>query len=397
MVEKIPFAKIYVGDEEKKVILDVLESGMLASGEYIDRLEKEFARYVGAKYAVAVSNGTDGLFLAYLALGLTFKKCVVTTPITFIATASTIIHTGAVPIFADVDKHGNLDGYKVRDLLRDKRCHGVSIVHLYGRPVDFDIFKEVSEEFNVPIIEDASHAHGAEWKGKKVGSLGDIAVFSLYPTKMIAAGGWGGIITTSSEELYEKLIYLRAHGEERVKKGHLGAYTYRILGYNYRMSNLEAAFALKQLEKIDFFIEKRRRNARLLNEILEGIPGILTPEEPTYGKHVYYLYNLILEYPNLAKHRDKIVAKLNELGVPAQRGYHTPLHKQPLFKNINNPSVNHFAKINKYPNYHKEVLPRAEMLAASSIWLPTHPLLEENQVVDMGEKVKEVLKQVERG
>ena len=292
----IKFVEIIIGEEEKRAVLEIIERKEFVSNEFIEKLEKEFARFVGTKYALAISNGTDALFLSYLALGISFHDFVITTPLTFVATASTIIHVGAIPIFADVDKDSNLSPHATSEVIPKykKEIKGITVVHTYGKPVEMEKFSEIAQENDLYLIEDASHAHGALYKGRKVGSIGDVGVFSLYPSKIIAAGGWGGIITTNNKELADKLILLRAHGELRHIYGQKGAYLYRRLGYNMRMSNIEAAVAYYQLKRINEFIEKRRKIARYLSELLASIEGISTPTENEYCKHVYYIYACLL-------------------------------------------------------------------------------------------------------
>ncbi len=391
ITRKIPFVKLDIGEEEKEAVLEALNSGELAVGKYIELLEREFARYVGVKHAISVSNGTDGLFLAYLAFDLTFGKKILTTPITFVATASTIIHVGSIPLFADVGIDLNIDPKSVKEVVNSENVDAICLVHVFGKPVEMQEIYEIIKEREILIIEDASHAHGAEYGGKKVGSLGDIAVFSLYPTKIIAAGGWGGLITTNSDEVYEKLLYLRAHGEERVKQGSKGSYLYSRLGYNLRLSNIEAAVAYYQLKKIDYYLDKRRRNAKILSELLGDIEGFVLPEDPLNGKHSYYIYNVLIDVNEIKLDRDWLVSKLNEFGIPAQKGYHVPLHKQKLFLNIDDPNVNHFAKTIKYPDYRKIRLPNAEIFSRNSFWLPIHPGLEEDDIVYMVDIIKKII------
>ena len=374
-------------DEELKAVLEELKEGNLASGEYIEKFEKEFARFIGVKYSVAVSNGTDGLFLSNIALDLTFGSKVLTTPITFIATASSIIQAGAIPIFADVEFDGNISPESVEKVLESENVDGISIVHLYGKPVEMDPILEICRERGIPIIEDASHAHGAEYRGRKVGSIGNISVFSLYPTKVLPAGGWGGVITTNESELYEKLIYLRAHGEEKVKLGVSGAYTYTRLGYNMRMSNIEAAVAYYQLKKINSYIEKRIKNAKYLTDLLADVEGLILPTYPAYIKHTFYIYNILIDENKIGWTRDKFVEALKAEGIPANRGYHTPLHKQPLFQKINNPKVNHFAKVIKYPEYSSLKLPRAEEVANRTVWIHIHHGMVEEDIESIAKAI----------
>jgi len=389
--KKIRFAKIFVGDEERKAIEEILREGSLVSGAYLEKFEKEFARFIGAKHAIAVSNGTDALFLSYLALDLTFGSRVLTTPFTFVATASSIIHAGSIPLFADVLEDGNLDPASVEKMFSREKIDAITVVHMYGKPVEMDEIRRIAREKGALVIEDAAHAHGAEYKGTKVGLLGDIAAFSLYPTKIIAAGGWGGVIVTNDDEVAEKLTLLRAHGELRHKLGEAGAYEYERLGYNMRMSHIEAAVAYYQLKRINTYIEKRRKIAKMLNELLGDLPGIRVPEEPNHLKHVYYIYSILIDEKVIGWSRDEFVKALNAEGVEARRGYHKPLHKQELFLNINDPRVNHFAKIHKYPEYAKMHLPNAERISQKTVWLPMHPFLTEEEVESIATAVRKLI------
>ncbi len=369
---RIPFTKIILTDDEVHVVNDILKTKIFVCGRYTELLEREFAKYVGTKHAIAVSSGTAGLFLSFLAFNITFNSKVVTTPLTFIASASTIIHAGAVPIFVDVLPDGNIDPNNVREV---DDFDAICLVHLYGLPVDFDALSEIAKEKNIPIIEDASHAHGAEYKGRKVGSLGDIAVFSLYPSKIIAAGGWGGIITTNDDEIAEKIRLLRAHGELRVLIGAEGAYEYIRLGYNMRLSEVEAAIAYFQLRKLDAFVEARRKIARYLTELLSEIPGIRTPREPPNKKHAFYIYAIQIDPKVIGWSRDRFVEALNAEGISARKGYHIPLHKTQFFRNINDSNINYFARIIRYPDYSSMRLPMAEYLASTTVWLPLYPTM----------------------
>jgi len=388
----IKFTEIIIGDEEKRAIMEILETKQFVSGDYITKFEKEFAAFVGAKYAISISNGTDALFLAYLALGITFGNYVITTPLTFVATASSIIHAGAIPLFADVEDDGNLSPKSIEKVMDTYSANAITVVHMYGKPAKMDEILEIARERNSYVIEDAAHAHGAEYKGRKVGTLGDIATFSLYPTKILAAGGWGGVITTNRKEIADSLILLRAHGELRHVLGREGEYLYAKLGYNMRMSNIEAAVAYYQLRKIDRFIEQRRKIARLLNDALEDIPGINPPTEEPYIRHVYYIYSITIDEKEIGWPRDDFVRALNAEGIEARTGYHVPLHKQELFIKINDPTINHFARVNKYPEYSKQTFPQAEKLAKYTIWLPMHPNLTEEDVEKISYAITKLIK-----
>ncbi len=388
--EPIPFTKIIMTNDEKKAVEDVIRSKIFVNGKYTKMLEKEFARYISVKHAIAVSNGTDALFLSYLALGIGFNDKVITTPLSFIATVSSIMHSGAIPIFADVKLDGNLDPDSVSQVQDD--FSAITIVHLYGKPADMRDFLQIAHEHNAYIIEDAAHAHGAEYDGKKIGSFGDIAAFSLYPSKIIAAGGWGGIITTNNDEISEKLRLLRAHGELKVIKGAEFSYQYIRLGYNMRISEIEAAIAYHQLKKLDSFIKVRRSAAKKLTDLLENIPGITLPSEEPNKKHVYYIYCILID-PNITGwSRNKFVEALNAEGICARKGYHIPIHKTILMQYVSDPRKNHFARIVRYPNYSKTSLPTAELLANRMIWLPLYPGIKDTEIEKIAIAIKRLIK-----
>ncbi|MEX0568995.1 MAG: DegT/DnrJ/EryC1/StrS family aminotransferase, partial [Candidatus Njordarchaeota archaeon] len=353
-------------------------------------LEKEFARYVGVKYAIAVSNGTDALFLSYLALGITFSSKVVTTPLSFIATASTIVHAGAVPLFSDVCEDGNLDPDDILKL--DDDYSAITVVHLFGKPAAMDDFVKIAREKGCYLIEDAAHAHGATYNGRKIGTFGDVATFSFYPTKIIAAGGWGGIIVTNDDSIAEKLRLLRAHGELKVLKGVPGAYEYVRLGYNMRMSEFEAAVAYFQLKEIDSIIKARIRAARILSELLQDVPGVSLPKVENCAKHVFYIYSILIDPKKVGWNRDDFVRALNAEGICARRGYHIPLHKTSLFRNINDVSVNHMARVVKYPDYRSLNLKKAESLAKKMVWLPMYPEISETELELVAKAIKKLIR-----
>ena len=385
---RIPFTRIIIGEEEKKAVEEILRSRLFVNGPYTRLLEEEFARYVGVKHAVATSNGTTALFLAYLALGLGFGSRIATTPLTFIATASTILHIGGVPLFADVDEYGNLDPCLVEEL---EELDAVVVVHLYGLPADMNGFDRISRARNCYIIEDAAHAHGAEFSGRKAGSLGHAATFSFYPSKIIGAGGWGGIVTTNNSDVAYRLRMLRAHGELRVIKGAEGAYEYVMLGYNMRLSEIEAAITYYQLKRLDDLVRKRREAAKILSEMLSEVPGISIPREPPGRKHSYYIYSITIEPQIIGWDRDRFVEALNAEGIDARRGYHIPLHRTTLFKKIHDGAINPFATLIDYPKYSEMRFPNAERLAERTVWLPLYPGLKVETIEAVAKAVRKLV------
>ncbi len=231
----IPLSKPCLGEEEKKAVNEVLDSGFLAQGENVRKFEEEFARYVGVKEAVATSNGTTALFVALKALGVKEGDRVITTPFTFVATASSILQCGGVPVFCDVDeKTFNLDPGKLEDILKKERnIKGIIAVHLYGLPCDLEEIAFLTQKYNLFLLEDCAQAHGAECQGRKVGSWGDMGAFSFYPTKNMTTGE-GGMITTNDSLLAQKCRMLINHGSRK-------RYYHEALGYNFRLTDIGGA------------------------------------------------------------------------------------------------------------------------------------------------------------
>jgi len=265
----IPIAKPLIGDEEINAVIKVLKSGMLAHGKEVEAFEKEFAQYLGAKHAVAVVNGTAALDVALKVLKIGLGDEVITTPFTFIASANAILFQGARPVFADIDpKTYSLDPNEVLEKITDE-TKAIVVVHLYGQPADMKAFKEIAEDHKLYLIEDCAQAHGAEFEGQKVGTFGDIAAFSFYPTKNMTTGE-GGMVVTNDCELAKKVDLIRNHGQAE-------KYLHVELGYNLRMTNIAAAIGRAQLKKLDEWNRKRIENARLLTEGISKIDGLTPP------------------------------------------------------------------------------------------------------------------------
>ena len=353
----IPIAKPWIDDEEIKAVEEVLRSGMLAMGEWVERFEKKFADYIGVKHAVAVSNGTQALILALEAIGIEGKEVLVPS-FTFISTATSVIRAGGKPVFVDVDpKTFNIDVEDVRRKITEKTI-GIIPVHLFGQPADLDGLLELAEDKGLFVLEDACQAHGAEWKGKKVGGFGLAAAFSFYPTKNMTTGE-GGMVTTNDEELAEKIRMLRNHGQRE-------RYLHVELGWNYRMTNLQAAIGLVQLKKLDRAIELRRKNARFYDEALQGIEGIETPYVRPGVKHVYHQYTLKVD------NREELLEKFRRAGVGYGIYYPRGIHQQPIMKKLG-----FTAK-----------LPVTESLVERVVSIPVYPQLTEEE----RQKIVDVIK-----
>jgi perosamine synthetase len=311
----IPISKVEIGDEEKKEVLEVLNSGMITQGKKVAQLEEEFAKYCGSDYAVAVNSGTAALHGALNAIGIKEGSEVITSPFTFVATASPILMCNAKPVFVDVNENTfNIDPEKIKEKITPK-TKAIITVDLYGQCADYGAIKDIAEDHNLKIIEDACQAVGAEYHGKKAGTLGDISAFSFYATKNLLCGE-GGIITTNSKEYAESVRLFRHHGQSK-------QYEFLSLGYNYRMTDIMAAIAIVNLRRIDKINEKRIMNADFLDKIVEN-----PPYRAKNQKHVFHQYTITSEK------RDKLKEDLFKAGIGSNIYYPKPLHLHPLFSHL---------------------------------------------------------------
>jgi dTDP-4-amino-4,6-dideoxygalactose transaminase len=318
----IPIAKPMIGEEEKRAVLEVLSSGMLAQGAKVREFEEKFAEYIGTRYAIATSSGTTALHTALLSCGIGEGDEVITTPFSFIATANSILYCGARPVFADIDSRTfNIDPEEVKEKISDK-TKAVLVVHLYGQPCEMDALLEICRDHGLLLIEDSCQAHGAEYEGKKAGSFGDCAVFSFYPTKNMTTGE-GGMITTDSRGIAEKARMVRDHGSKT-------KYHHEVLGYNYRMTDIAAAIGIEQLKKLDKMNEKRIKNAEALTKGIKKMKEIAPPFVSPRVKHVFHQYTIrvIQEHSS----RDSLARMLNEKGIATGIYYPVPIPYQKLYR-----------------------------------------------------------------
>ena len=338
----IPIAKPMIGEEEKKAVLDILDSGMLAQGKKVKEFEEKFAEYIGTKHAIATSSGTTALHLVLLASGIKNGDEVITTPFTFISTTTSILFCNAKPTFADINpKTFNIEPEKIESMITSK-TKAILPVHLYGQPCEMDKILEIAENHNLVVIEDACQAHGAEYYGKKVGSIGNAGCFSFYPTKNMTTGE-GGMVTTNDEKLAEKVRLLRSHGQKE-------RYSYMMVGYNFRMTNIAAAIGVEQLKKVDKFNDKRIKNAEFLSEQLNDV--VETPYVLPNVKHVFHQYTIKTDK------RELLMENLKKDGIGFGIYYPKPLHYYGIFK--------------KYGN---NGLKNAENVSRKVLSLPIHPSL----------------------
>ncbi|MDI6807401.1 MAG: DegT/DnrJ/EryC1/StrS family aminotransferase [Candidatus Eisenbacteria bacterium] len=347
----MPLACPSVGKEEVEALKNVIASGWLSQGEQVEKFERKFAAYVGVEHAVAFMNGTVALHSILLALGIGRGDEVIVPSLTFFSTATSVIHAGGTPVFAEVDPESfNLDPSDVERKIT-KKTKAVMPVHYGGQPADMKEILEIAGLRNLLVIEDAAQAHGASYKGKKAGSFGDAAMFSFTPTKNITAGE-GGMVTTGDGSLAAKLRLLRNHGQEK-------QYHHVVVGYNYRMTELQAAVGIEQLKKLDSINKKKNVNARYLSEKLSKFSGIVPPAIKNDRTHPFTLYTLKIEEALTGFSRTELAEWLGKKGI-SSKVYFPPVHLQPALR---------------YLGYGPDSLPITEGLAAKILSLPCHPSL----------------------
>jgi len=353
----IPVAEPCLGEEELKNVIEAVKSGWISSkGKFIEEFEEKFVRYCGRKYGVATSNGTVALHLALKALGIGKDDEVIVPTLTFVATANAVTYCNAKPVF--VDSHPEywcINPDKIEEKITP-RTKAIIPVHLYGHPCDMDLIMKIAEDHNLYVLEDAAEAHGAEYKGEKIGSFGDISCFSFYGNKIITTGE-GGMCLTNNEELAEKMRILRDHGMNPNRR-----YWYDEIGFNYRMTNLQAAVGVAQLEKLDEFIEKKRKIAKMYEEGLNELEEknlIILHREMKWAKSVYWMYSILIE-DSFGMNRDILMKELERKRIDT-RPFFYPMHVLPPYQN-------------------NERFPIAEEISRKGINLPSGVGLKEEEI-----------------
>ena len=342
----IPISKPQFGDEELALLREVLASGIVAQGPKVEQLEKEFSQIAGTQFAVAVSSGTAALYVALLAHGIGPGDEVITSPFTFIASANSVLYTGATPRFVDVRADTfNIDPDLIEQAITP-RTKAIMPVHLFGLTADMGRIMDIARRHHLAVIEDAAQAHGALFHGQPAGSFGT-GCFSLYATKNMTTGE-GGMITTNDPDIADRCRLLRSHGM-RVR------YYHDILGYNFRMTDLHAAVGLAQLHKLEAFNQRRRANAAFLNQHIQSNRRVVTPCEPEGYRHVWHQYTIRLTEGN----RDQAVEALKKAGVGSGVFYPVPVYRQKVY----------------LERGYTDHLPVTEMVSQQVISLPVHPAL----------------------
>jgi dTDP-4-amino-4,6-dideoxygalactose transaminase len=356
----IQVSRPLIGEEEKNAVLEVLESGMLAQGSKVAIFEKKFASYCGVRYAIATSSGTTALHTALLAHNIGNGDEVITTPFTFIASSNAIIYVGARPIFVDIDIDTfNMDVSKIEAAITHK-TKAILPIHLFGLAANMDAVMEIARKHSLLVIEDACQAHGAEYKGRRVGSFGT-GCFSFYPTKNMTSGE-GGMITTDNPEIAERSRMIRQHGM-KVR------YYHEDLGFNFRMTDVHAAIGLAQLTKLENFNSRRIMNAEYYSNNLRNVK---IPSVPEGYRHVFNQYTIRVPL----ELRDGLLEKLKENDICSDVYYPIPIHKQKIYLDLG------------YDVY----LPQSELASREVLSLPIHPRINEIDLKKVIEVVNEFCK-----
>jgi dTDP-4-amino-4,6-dideoxygalactose transaminase len=368
MYMRVPFLDLKshhasLRDEFDRAIRAVIDSSAFAGGPFVEKFEQDFASYCGSQHAVGVGSGTEALWLSLLACDIGPGDEVITVANTFMATAEAITYCGARPVFVDVDERTyTMDPAGLEEAL-SSRTKAIIPVHLFGQSADMDPVLEFARKHDLFVIEDAAQAHGAKYKDRKAGTLGNAGCFSFYPGKNLGAFGEAGAIVTDSSELQEKIRILRDHGQVR-------KYRHAVIGWNCRMDGIQAAILSVKLQHLESWNSLRRAHALQYNQAFAGVDEVITPLEAPYARHAYHIYAIRVQ------ERDEVMWFLKEKGIQCGIHYPIPVHFQEAYQSL---------------GYKKGDLPRSEQTALEFISLPMFPELTETQVNMVALGVKEAI------
>ncbi|MCK5628001.1 DegT/DnrJ/EryC1/StrS family aminotransferase [Candidatus Bathyarchaeota archaeon] len=366
----IPINLPQIGEEEVEAVVEVLKSGKLThglgEGPRVKKFEKAFAKFAEAKHAVAVNTGTAALHSAVVGTGLNKDFEVILPSFTFVATAEAVILAGGKPVFVDIDpKTYNISSTEIEKAIT-KRTEAIMPVDLYGLPADMKCIREIADQNDLLIIEDAAQAHGAIYNRKPVGKMADATCWSFYASKNITTGE-GGMVTTDSNQIAKKIRLFRTHGEK-------AKYASRMFGHNYRMSEIQAAIGCVQLGKLSGFLTKRRENVRRLMDLLQKTKRLELPIEPPDRRHSWYLFTVRLERAT-EQERNRVVRELREKGIGSTIYYSNPIHLMPYYRDVLGTSE----------------LPETEKASKQVFSLPVHPGVTEEQVTHIANSLLSIL------
>ncbi|MFQ5833190.1 MAG: DegT/DnrJ/EryC1/StrS family aminotransferase [Candidatus Thorarchaeota archaeon] len=371
-MRSIPVSEPDLCGNEKKYVDDCLDSGWISShGEYVGRFEQEFARKIGVKHAVSVMNGTAALHLVLLGLGVKPGDEIILPTLTFVSSANSVLFDGGVPVFVDSEEETwNMDVSLVEKGITEKTC-GVMAVHLYGHPVDMDPLREICNKHGLYLIEDAAEAVGSKYKGRNVGTLADAAAFSFYGNKTITTGE-GGMVTTDDDDLASRMRIIKNQGKS---PGH--PFWHEILGYNYRLTNVQAAIGLGQLENLDKFVKKKREIAGKYREYIDA-DGIIHSPEADYAFNSYWMSSIVIDGISVET-RDNVMRSLADKGIDT-RSFFYPMHALPFF--------------HEYSRDKKFTI--AERVSQAGINLPSSTKLSDDDIRYVSENVNKLMNDIRR-
>ncbi|MFC2019187.1 DegT/DnrJ/EryC1/StrS family aminotransferase [Chloroflexota bacterium] len=366
----IPVCEPEIGAEELENVVACIKEKAIsgASGHFIEQFEQGFSQYCGKKYGVACANGTVALHLAVASLDIGEGDEVIVSTFTNAASAFCIVYNRAIPVVVDSEPETwNINPDKIEEKITEN-TKAILPVHIYGHPCEMDTIMQIARKHDLYIIEDAAEAHGAEYKGVRVGGIGDIGCFSFYANKIITTGE-GGMIVTDSEDIAERARILRnlAFSKER-------RFLHHHIGFNYRMTNIQAAIGVAQVAKIDEFVQRKRQMAALYSSLLKDVPGVALPVEKSWAKNVYWMYCILIG-DEFSMDRDEVMAKLDERGIQTRTMF-IPMNLQPAFHNMG--------------LFEGESCPVAEELSRRGLYLPSGVGLTDDQIRYMCETLKEL-------
>lgn len=329
--ERIPVSEPALGDEDIEYVTRALRSGWISGrGLYVNEFEERFAKWLGTSHAVTTSSGTTALHLALASLEIGPKDEVIIPAFSMAAIPFAVTYTGARSILVDSEwSTWNLDPNKIEEKITDK-TKAIIVMHTYGHPVDMDPILKIAKRFQLYLIEDAAEAHGAEYKGIKVGSIGDLGCFSFFANKIITTGE-GGMVVTNDSHLAERAKILRNMAFD---KSSASKFAHKYVGFNYRMTNIQAALGLAQMKRINKFIEIRRTSANFYNTLLKRVEGVSPPPEAKWAKNVYWMYSILVDEETYGLNRDDLMKLLIEKYSVETRPFFVPIHRQPVYQNF---------------------------------------------------------------
>jgi dTDP-4-amino-4,6-dideoxygalactose transaminase len=376
---KYPLSDIDLGKEEEQEVLKVLRSRWLSTGPMTGKFEKAFSEYLGGGYTIAVSNGTAALHLALGGLGLGEGDEVILPSLTFIATANAVLYVGATPIFADIEGEEdlNISPEEIERKITEK-TKAIMVMHYGGYPCDMKSIMAIAKRHGLPVIEDAAHAPGAEYQGKKCGLIGDIGCFSFFSNKNLVTGE-GGMVVTRNKAWAERIRRMRSHGMEVLSwdkyRGHLSSYDIQGLGYNYRTTEIQSALGLVQLKKLDRNNRKRKRLVEVYRKELQEVDEISIPFSELKGSPSYHLFPILVA-PSISK--NNVMDRLKDFGIQTSVHY---------------PPVHLFSLYRKRFGFKMGMLPKTEEVSRREVTLPLHPRMKQEDVKWITKKLKAVIRE----